>query len=130
MRVRRATARRTVAWLTPRRSAASLELINLCKTCAGLTQHYDDRITARGHPWLSASKIVVRWLKMRPDELYCSRIPRLKLQNGGRERAQPNKNSPPAAKLGAGVEKSPGPSLFWGLRVLLRPVGSPLGDAF
>ena len=37
----RATARRTVAWLTPRRSAASLELIKVCKTCAGLTQHYD-----------------------------------------------------------------------------------------
>src|SRR6266566_8404553 len=30
----RATARRTVAWLTPRLAAASLELINLCKACA------------------------------------------------------------------------------------------------
>jgi hypothetical protein len=45
LRVPRATARRTVAWLTPRRVATSLELINLCKTCAGLTQHYDKWVT-------------------------------------------------------------------------------------
>jgi hypothetical protein len=33
----RATARRTVARLTPRRFAKSFELIKVCKSCAGAT---------------------------------------------------------------------------------------------
>ncbi len=51
----RATARRTVAWLTPRRLAASLELINLCKTCAGLTTQYHEWIDSY-NPGLGISR--------------------------------------------------------------------------
>jgi hypothetical protein len=38
--------------------ATSLELINLCKTCAGLTQHYDQWVKPFADPWYSPSEMV------------------------------------------------------------------------
>src|ERR1700674_4736238 len=71
-----ATARRTVAWLTPRRVATSFELINLCKTCAGAT-HYIRKGVPPGNlgAWNSTSGVGISSLKMCRDRPDCSANP-------------------------------------------------------
>src|SRR5438445_722915 len=120
----RATARKTVAWLTPRRAATSFELINLCKTFAGATQLKHLAVPFHNlRAWDSKRGAGVSSLKICKDRparswiscqnFQCATV-RADLQKGiGNSFSV--RTSPPAAKLGAGVEKSPGPSLFYAL---------------